>query len=57
LLCRRAVTDRQGKIYCLANADMLDYEVGEKAESYLEKHIKGNQGLFVNECSSENNYY
>ena len=44
LLYRRAAGDRHGKIYCLANADMLDYDVSEKAESYLEKYIKGNEG-------------
>jgi len=44
LLYRRAAGDRHGKIYCLANADMLDYEVSEKAESYLEKYVKGNEG-------------
>ncbi|KAI0227837.1 hypothetical protein LSAT2_021672 [Lamellibrachia satsuma] len=51
---RRAANDRQGKIYCLANADLLDYEVSEKAESYLEKHIKGNQVCcLVVICSKE----
>ena len=44
LLYRRAAGDRNGKIYCLANADMLDYDVSEKTESYLEKYIKGNEG-------------
>jgi len=31
---------------------MLDYDVSEKAESYLEKHIKGSEGLcdYVRSC-------
>ncbi|KAI0241298.1 E3 ubiquitin-protein ligase [Lamellibrachia satsuma] len=54
LLYRRAARDKHGKIYCLAHADMLDYEVSETAESYLEKHIKGSEDCrLVVICSKE----
>ncbi|XP_077980162.1 E3 ubiquitin-protein ligase rnf213-alpha-like [Glandiceps talaboti] len=40
LLWRRAMYDRSGKIYCLVNADQLDYEVSTKAEEKRNKLAK-----------------
>ncbi|CAG2236708.1 RNF213 [Mytilus edulis] len=50
-----------GKIYCLVNADLLDYEVSDKGEKLLEKHMKTAQNReiqfkLVVVCSRENEY-
>ncbi|XP_021363650.1 E3 ubiquitin-protein ligase rnf213-alpha-like, partial [Mizuhopecten yessoensis] len=37
---RRAVFNQSGKIYCLANSDLLDYEVSDKGEQCLERHMQ-----------------
>ncbi len=37
LLLRRAVNDRQQKIYTLACVENLDYDAAEKAEKIFEK--------------------
>ncbi|XP_077980164.1 E3 ubiquitin-protein ligase rnf213-alpha-like [Glandiceps talaboti] len=55
LLWRRAMYDGSGKIYCLVNADQLDYEVSTKAEEKRNKlavHIKEDYHLVVL-CSRE----
>ena len=36
--------DPGGGLYCLANVGVLDYEVSEKAELSLERHIIGKTG-------------
>ncbi|XP_064641333.1 E3 ubiquitin-protein ligase rnf213-alpha-like isoform X2 [Lineus longissimus] len=56
LLWQRATCDQmnQGKIYCLVNADRLDYDVSDSVEKSLEKHIKGKKDYrLVIVCSSE----
>lgn len=40
---RRSLFGDSGKIYCLVNADLLDYEVSDKGEKLLEKHMKNAQ--------------
>ncbi len=46
LLWRRATAaDNGGKIYCLVDADKLDYDVAEKVERKLENLLHG--GLLV----------
>jgi hypothetical protein len=39
ILLRRAVFGRQQKVYTLAFADSLDYDVGEKVEKKLKEYI------------------
>ena len=40
---RRALFADGSKIYCLVNADLLDYEVSDKGEKSLERHMKNAQ--------------
>ncbi|XP_070579262.1 E3 ubiquitin-protein ligase rnf213-alpha-like [Ptychodera flava] len=59
LLWRRAMYDTSGGIYCLVNADRLDYEVSTKAEDKrikMEKHAVENYSLVVL-CSREREDY
>ncbi|XP_076109129.1 E3 ubiquitin-protein ligase rnf213-alpha-like [Mytilus galloprovincialis] len=58
---RRSLFGDSGKIYCLVNADLLDYEVSDKGEKLLEKHMKNAQNRdiqfkLVVVCSRENEY-
>ncbi|XP_060084373.1 E3 ubiquitin-protein ligase rnf213-alpha-like [Ylistrum balloti] len=58
---RRAVFNQSDQIYCLANSDLLDYEVSDKGEQCLEKHMqrakdKGIKYKLVVLCSTENEY-
>ncbi|XP_052062678.1 E3 ubiquitin-protein ligase rnf213-alpha-like isoform X2 [Mytilus californianus] len=58
---RRALFADNSKIYCLVNADLLDYDVSDKGEKSLERHMKsaksrGIQYRLVVICSSENEY-
>ncbi|XP_021363666.1 E3 ubiquitin-protein ligase rnf213-alpha-like isoform X2 [Mizuhopecten yessoensis] len=58
---RRAVFNQSGKIYCLANSDLLDYEVSDKGEQCLKRHMqtakeKGIKYKLVVLCSTENEY-
>ncbi|XP_033741838.1 E3 ubiquitin-protein ligase rnf213-alpha-like [Pecten maximus] len=58
---RRAVFNQSGQIYCLANSDLLDYEVSDKGEQCLERHMqkakeKGIKYRLVVLCSTENEY-
>ncbi|KAJ8315845.1 hypothetical protein KUTeg_007995 [Tegillarca granosa] len=56
---RRALFDTSDRVYCLVNADLLDYDVSDKGERRLEKHMEkatvlGNQYKLVVVCSQEN---
>ncbi|XP_071137105.1 E3 ubiquitin-protein ligase rnf213-alpha-like [Mytilus edulis] len=58
---RRSLFGDSGKIYCLVNADLLDYEVSDKGEKLLEKHMKHAQNRAIQfklvvVCSRENEY-
>ena len=58
LLWRRAVgKHRKGKIYCLVNADLLDYEQADMAEKLLEdrlQEISGNVFSCLYSCVKHN---
>ena len=41
LLWRRAVVDEQGLLFCLVNADLLDYDVSQQAVRSLEMLTQG----------------
>ncbi|XP_063403574.1 E3 ubiquitin-protein ligase rnf213-alpha-like [Mytilus trossulus] len=56
---RRALFADNRKVYCLVNADLLDYEVSEKGEKSLERHMKqadskGRRYRLVVICCSQN---
>ncbi|XP_071137099.1 E3 ubiquitin-protein ligase rnf213-alpha-like [Mytilus edulis] len=56
---RRSLFADDSKVYCLVNADLLDYEVSDKGEKSLERHMKqadskGRNYRLVVICSSEN---
>ncbi|XP_053396339.1 E3 ubiquitin-protein ligase rnf213-alpha-like isoform X2 [Mercenaria mercenaria] len=57
---RRAIFDGGGKIHCLMNADMLDYDVSEAAERCLDEYLQevqkdlGYRLLII--CGSDNEY-
>ena len=54
LLVRRAVTDKTGRIFMLANVHLLNYEVACNAERAIEDYIPENNNYqFVVVCSSE----
>ncbi|CAC5422256.1 RNF213 [Mytilus coruscus] len=58
---RRALFSDVNKIHCLVNADLLDYEVSDKGEKSLERHMKtaNNRDIqykLVVICSTENEY-
>ncbi|KAL5009497.1 hypothetical protein ScPMuIL_011802, partial [Solemya velum] len=58
---RRAVSidSPKGKIHCLVNGDLLDYEVSDQGERRLEKHRDFSDGHNFNLiviCSTENEY-
>ena len=37
---RRALFADNNKVHCLVNADLLDYDVSDKGEKSLERHMK-----------------
>ena len=47
LLWRRAVVDDRGLLFCLANADVLDYDVSQQAVRSLETLTQGRQGMDI----------
>ncbi|XP_064634464.1 E3 ubiquitin-protein ligase rnf213-alpha-like [Lineus longissimus] len=54
LLWQRAVKDQQMKIFCLVNADLLDYDVSDQVEKSLDNYIKGRTDFrLVIICSTE----
>ncbi|KAL3881537.1 hypothetical protein ACJMK2_027969, partial [Sinanodonta woodiana] len=56
---RRSLGDRSSRIHCLVNADMLDFEVSDRGERYLENYMQQiqNEGYcLIVICSSENEY-
>ncbi|KAL4233165.1 hypothetical protein ACF0H5_007850 [Mactra antiquata] len=58
---RRAIFDDSDKIYCLVNADMLDYDVCEASERCLEEYLldvyqKDRKYRLLVICSSDNEY-
>ncbi|XP_070188878.1 E3 ubiquitin-protein ligase rnf213-alpha-like [Littorina saxatilis] len=59
IFLRRAFFGTQQKVYCLAFADTLDYDVGEKAEKKIKEYtnLTGDRDYkLVVVCSSENEY-
>ncbi|CAG2224299.1 RNF213 [Mytilus edulis] len=58
---RRALFSNVNKIHCLVNVDLLDYEVSDKGEKALERHMQAayNRDMpyrLVVICSTENEY-
>ncbi|OPL22201.1 hypothetical protein AM593_08169, partial [Mytilus galloprovincialis] len=58
---RRALFANNDRVYCLVNADLLNYDVSDKGENSLERHLrkadsKGIKYRLVVICSSENEY-
>ncbi|XP_064635715.1 E3 ubiquitin-protein ligase RNF213-like isoform X3 [Lineus longissimus] len=54
LLWQRAVNDQQRKIFCLVNADLLDYDVSDQVEKSLDSSIKGKEDFrLAIICSAE----
>ncbi|XP_052062680.1 E3 ubiquitin-protein ligase rnf213-alpha-like isoform X2 [Mytilus californianus] len=58
---RRALFANNDRVYCLVNADLLNYDVSDKGENSLERHLRKaeNKGIkyrLVVICSSENEY-
>ncbi|XP_063441660.1 E3 ubiquitin-protein ligase rnf213-alpha-like [Mytilus trossulus] len=58
---RRALFANNDRVYCLVNADLLNYDVSDKGENSLERHLrkadsKGLKYRLVVICSSENEY-
>ncbi|KAK7107714.1 hypothetical protein V1264_015588 [Littorina saxatilis] len=59
IFLRRAFFGTQQKVYCLAFADNLDYDVGEKAEKKIKEYITmagDTDYKLVVVCSTENEY-
>ncbi|XP_046861644.1 E3 ubiquitin-protein ligase rnf213-alpha-like [Xenia sp. Carnegie-2017] len=55
LLWRRAVGDNTGRLFCLVNADLLDFDVSQEALRLLESLTQGQQKYrLVVVCSIEN---
>ncbi|CAC5415228.1 RNF213 [Mytilus coruscus] len=58
---RRSLFSRSHRIYCLVNADLLNYDVSDKSERALERFMQhpstnDNKYRLVVICSSENEY-
>ncbi|XP_052062754.1 E3 ubiquitin-protein ligase rnf213-alpha-like isoform X2 [Mytilus californianus] len=58
---RRALFTNNDRVFCLVNADLLNYDVSDKGENSLERHLrkaesKGIKYRLVVICSSENEY-
>ncbi len=50
LFWRRTVTDATGSLFCLVDVGLLDYDVSEKAEHSMEKHLHGKKGSQIHIC-------
>jgi hypothetical protein len=59
LFWRRALgLHKGGRLYCLVNADRLDYEVSKKAEETFEKLSRPISGNITNQIFTKNsNFY
>ncbi|KAL3881517.1 hypothetical protein ACJMK2_027949 [Sinanodonta woodiana] len=58
---RRTVADTTGKIHCMVNSDLLDFEVSDRGEQRLEQYMQQRKHLdlqyrLVVVCSAENEY-
>ncbi len=38
--------DSKGRVFCLVRADLLDYDIGVKAEKQLSKLMRGHNGKY-----------
>ncbi|KAK3096790.1 hypothetical protein FSP39_003301 [Pinctada imbricata] len=61
IFMRRAIFNGGGRVHCLVNGDALDYEVSDKGERRLEKHMQNakDQGIeykLVVICCTEQEY-
>ncbi|KAK3585584.1 hypothetical protein CHS0354_036771 [Potamilus streckersoni] len=58
---RRTIADTNGKIHCMVNSDLLDFEVSDRGERRLEQYMQQRKHLdlqyrLVVVCSTENEY-